>query len=160
MIVRDAEGEELQAVLAMNNAAVPAVNALQLDELERIVALASYFRVAVDDEGIAGFVLCIASGGTYWSGNYAWFGARYDAFLYLDRVVVAERVRGRGVGAALYDDLHRFAAGRWPRVTLEVNLRPPNPGSERFHARLGYSRVGVREYPDGTGAVTMYERPL
>jgi predicted GNAT superfamily acetyltransferase len=161
-VVRDAGAgdAELLAVLAINNAAVPNVNAVTREVLERILGLASYFRVAVDAEGVAGFVICIPSGTEYWSGNYRWFTERYPAFLYLDRVVVAERVRGQGVGAALYDDLHAFAAGRWPRVTLEVNLEPPNPGSVRFHERIGYSRVGEREYPDGSGRVAMYERAV
>jgi predicted GNAT superfamily acetyltransferase len=158
--VRPAGAADLASVLALNNSAVPNVNAIALEVLERIVGLANYFRVVPDAGGIAGFVICIPSGTAYWSGNYAWFAERYDSFLYLDRVVVAERVRGQGVGALLYDDMHAFAATAWPRVTLEVNVRPPNPGSARFHERLGYERVGEREYPDGSGAVAMYQRPV
>lgn len=151
--MRDAE-----EVLALNNAAVPNVNRLEMRELERIVGLAAYVRVLRDAEGVTGFVICLPSGGDYWSENYRWFGERYGEFLYLDRVVVAERVRGQGVGAALYAEMHAFAATRWPRVTLEVNLAPPNPGSVRFHERLGYERVGVREYGENT--VAMYARDL
>lgn len=160
LLVRDAEGGDWGAVLALNNAAAPNVNAITMDVLERIVALAAYFRVAVDAEGVAGFVICLPSGTSYWSENYMWFAARYPSFLYLDRVVVAERARGRGVGALLYADMHSFAATRWPRVTLEVNLRPANPGSVRFHERLGYERVGEREYHDGEHAVAMYTRTV
>lgn len=152
--VRDAVVADHTAVRAMNDAAAPNVDALSTHKFEWLVANAEYFRVCVDDAGVAGFVLCLASGGEYWSENYRWFSQRYETFLYLDRVVVAERVRGEGVGTLLYADLHGFAAGRWPRVTLEVNLRPPNPGSIRFHERLGYERVGEREY--GGNAVAMY----
>lgn len=147
-------------MLAMNNAATPNVNALAPHEFDWIVERATYFKVAEDDEGLAGFVLCVPSGLDYWSNNYKWFTARFNEFLYLDRVVVAARTRGKGVGTLLYDDLHATTKGRWPRVTLEVNLQPPNPGSVRFHERLGYVPVGVREYDEGRAVVQMYERQM
>lgn len=53
---------------------------------------------------------------------------------------------GRGLGAVLYEDF--AAAGRRlgvPRLTCEVNLDPPNPGSLRFHERLGFVPVGIQE---------------
>lgn len=155
---REATADDASAILALNNAEVPNVNALDAETLARIVAMSAYFRVVEDAEGLAGFVLCLPHGREYWSGNYRWFSERYDDFLYLDRVVVAERVRGQGVGTMLYAELHETTRGRWPRVVLEVNLDPPNPGSVRFHERLGYARVGERHY-DG-GAVIMYARAL
>lgn len=160
MVVRDATTADHDAVRALNNGAVPHVNALTAEQFAQVVAYAAYFRVAEDEAGIAGFVLCVPRGTTYWSGNYAWFTERYEAFLYLDRVVVAERARGSGVGRALYGDLVAFARGRWPRITLEVNLRPPNPGSLAFHHRVGFTDVGIREYDDGVNAVLMMVREL
>lgn len=148
-------------MLELNNSAVPNVNPLERGDLERIAALAAYYRVVQDADGVAGFVICMPSGVGYWSGNYRWFEERYDSFLYLDRVVVAERVRGQGIGAALYDDMHTFAATRWPQVALEVNLAPPNPGSVRFHERLSYERVGERAYGEnGENVVAMYLRDV
>ena len=158
--VRDATAADHTAVLALNNAQTPHVNALTEEEWSWIVAHAAYFRLAEDEGGLAGFVLCIPSGTEYWSQNYKWFSERYADFLYLDRVVVSPRVRRGGVGRALYDDLHATAAGRWLRVTLEVNLKPPNPGSMAFHEALGYRPVGVREYDEGEKAVQMFEREL
>lgn len=136
------------------------MNALAAEEFAWIVERAAYFRVTEDAQGITGFVICVPSGLEYWSENYKWFTARYADFLYLDRVVVAERARRAGTGRALYEDMHRAAAGRWMRVTLEVNLRPPNPVSIAFHERMGYRPVGVREYDDGAKAVQMYDREL
>lgn len=158
--VREATAADTAAVLALNNANTPHVNALTTEEFSWLQSHAAYFRVAVDATGVAGFVLCLAAGLDYWSDNYKWFAARYDDYLYLDRVVVAERARRLGVGRALVADLHQMAAGRWPRVTLEVNLRPANPNSVAFHAALGYEAVGVREYDAGEHAVQMYSRAL
>ncbi len=159
-VIRDATVADHPVVLAMNNAEVPALNELTSTDLAWLAEHAVYFRVAVDAAGVAGFVICLPSGIDYWSGNYAWFTARHDRFLYLDRVAVAPRAQGRGAGRALYEDMHAFAKGRWPRVTLEVNLRPPNPVSDAFHARMGYVAVGVREYNEGANAVTMLERQM
>lgn len=155
---RDATVADHPAVISLNNSAAPHVNVLAMEELDWLVGHAAYFRVLEDAAGLAGFVLCLPSGINYWSENYRWFTERYAAFLYLDRVVVAPRAQGSGVGRALYEDLHAFAAGRWERVMLEVNLRPPNPGSDAFHERLGYVVVGTREYDAGERAVRMCER--
>lgn len=158
--LRPATAADHAAVLALNNTEVPRVNALAADEFAKIAALSIHFTVAEDPQGLLGFVMCIPSGTDYWSGNYRWFGERYARFLYLDRVVVAARRRRGGVGRALYDELHARASERWPCIALEVQLLPPNPVSDAFHAAMQYEPVGVRRY-DGDGkAVTMYLRAL
>lgn len=156
--VRDALASDHPTVLALNNAAAPHVNDLSVHEFAWIVSHADYFRVAEDDAGLAAFVIALRPGLEYWSLNYRWFMERGGDFLYLDRIVVAERVRRTGVGRVLYDDIDRFASGRWPRITLEVNLLPPNPGSLLFHERQGFRRLGVREEDGGTKAVVLMER--
>lgn len=158
--LRPGTAADAAAVLALNNASVPHVNALDADALAQIVAMSAHYTVAEDAEGILGFVLCIPAGRRYWSDNYRWFGERYDDFLYLDRVAVAARAQRRGVGRALYEEMHAVMRGRWPRIALEVNLRPPNPGSVAFHEALAYAAVGVREYADGANAVQMFVREL
>lgn len=158
LTVRDAVESDHAAVLALNNSAVPHVNELSSEMFAWIVAHADYFRVAADERGLLGFVIALAPGHDYWSLNYQWFTAHGGDFLYLDRIVVDDRARGAGVGRALYADIDRFASGRWPRIALEVNLLPPNPGSLAFHERLGFRRVGVREEEGGTKAVALMER--
>jgi uncharacterized protein len=128
------------------------------DDLAWLAAEADYFRVATRESQVVGFVIALRNGTAYWSHNYAWFAARFDAFLYLDRVVVSPDARRTGVGAALYADITAFACDRWPRITLEVNTDPPNPGSMAFHEALGFREVGVRAYSGG--AVRMLELPL
>lgn len=158
MVVRDAIARDHPAVLALNNGAVPHVNALDDTAFAWLTEHATYFRVAEDGDGIAGFVMMIEKGTEYWSANYAWFASRYDAFLYLDRVVVAPRAQRSGIGRVMYDDVIAFTLGRWPCITLEVNLRPPNPVSVAFHARMGFLEVGRREYDEN--AVLMMHRDM
>lgn len=87
---------------------------------------------------------------TYDSPNFDWFKARFDRFVYVDRLVTAPAARGRGLARTLYADL--FAAARaagHARVVCEVNLDPPNPGSDRLHAALGFAEVGIALLPSG-----------
>ena len=158
LVVRAGTPHDQLAVLALNNASTPHVNALTSEQFAWLVAEADYYRVAELDGVLAGFVIAIRSGTAYWSGNYAWFSERYPRFLYLDRVVVAPNARRQGAGRVLYDDLVTFASGRWPRITLEVNVLPPNPGSMAFHEQMQFERVGSRSYAEGE--VAMFERML
>ncbi len=106
---------------------------------------------------LAGFCLVLAPGADYGSVNYRWFAARYDDFAYLDRVAVDERHRDRGIGTALYAEVERRTTARW--FLLEVNLRPRNDGSLRFHQRLGFVEVGQQETPYGA-RVSMLAKDL
>ena len=36
-------------------------------------------------------------------------------------------------------------------INLEVNERPPNPGSLRFHLSVGFDVIGRREYQTDDG---------
>ena len=62
------------------------------------------------------------------------------------------------LGSALYDAVAAHAERLACSVTAEVSLRPPNPGSMRFHARHGFEEIGVFEQAEK--AVTMMIRRL
>ncbi|MET1059884.1 MAG: GNAT family N-acetyltransferase [Nocardioides sp.] len=95
----------------------------------------------------AGFVFTFAPDAGYDGLNFAWFGERFgEEFYYLDRVVVDEAFRRRGLGAAAYDELERTAAP-YRRMVLEVNSEPPNEPSLAFHRTRGYVDVGTRGDP-------------
>ena len=158
LVVRAGTARDQPAVLALNNASTPHVNTLTEAQFGWLASECDYYRVAEMNGVLAGFVMAIRSGTAYWSENYAWFAERHSEFIYLDRVIVAPDVRRGGVGRALYADLIGFATDRWPRIALEVNVRPPNPGSIVFHERMGFRRVGTRSYAEGE--VAMFERML
>lgn len=46
------------------------------------------------------------------------------------------------------------------RFCCEVNFLPPNPGSDAFHARLGFSEVGRGVLYGGSKTVRYLERVL
>ena len=151
---------DLAALVAINDAAAPAVPITPAAELAELIALSRLALVADDGEP-AGFLIALAPGRAYASENYAWFSARSGDFLYVDRIVLAPRLQGRGVGPRLYAAVDEAArADGSTEVTCEVNLRPPNPGSLAFHTRLGFVEVGRQETKGGTTEVALLARPV
>ena len=154
--------DDVPALAALNDAAVPAVNALGADGLAahvpgRVVAL-----VVPDDDGVPlAFLLAVAPGADYASENYRWFSAHRPGSLYVDRIVVAPHAHGRGLGRLLYDAvLDRARQLGLREVTCEVNLEPPNPGSLAFHGRLGFVRVGEQVTTGGAVRVALLARAV
>lgn len=161
--IRDITPDDYAAIVAINNATVPAMNEQNLESLRWLVEHATYARVVVDEVGIAAFLLGLERGTGYRSLNYRWFSERFDSFLYVDRIAVAERARRRGLGSLLYDDMAEFARGRWPCILAEINVEPPNPETVAFHKRHGFEHVGqLRHTYEGAHAevVEMLRRPL
>jgi len=154
--LRDAHPGDLARVESLNLAALPHVNRIPRELFERFRSEAAYFRIAWRDRTILGFLVALAPKADYDSLNFLWFRERYDSFFYIDRIVVDEVARGLGVGTLFYRDLERVARERGvPRLTCEVNLRPPNEGSLRFHQRFGFEIVGRQETEDGAKEVAL-----
>ena len=109
---------------------------------------------------VVGFLMGFGDGTGYDSGNYRWFAARLKRFLYIDRVVVARQFRGTGVGRRFYAEAERRAVECglfW--LAAEVDLRPPNTVSLRFHERLAFVEVG-RRAADNHKQVSLQVRSL
>lgn len=142
--VRDLTLSDIGVATAINNANTPAVGAIDEAALTHLLDESVIALGAVAGDGtLVGFCIVLGPGADYGSVNYRWFAARYADFVYLDRVAVDERARNAGVGTALYAEVERRATAPW--WLLEVNLRPRNDGSLRFHHRLGFTEVGQQE---------------
>ena len=158
--IRDVEAADLDAVLGLNEAVVPAVNSLSKDEMQWFADHAPYFRVIEVGDRIGSFLIGLRPGLGYGSPNYRWFSERYEDFGYVDRVAVADQARRLGLASRLYAD---FAASLPASVTLmtcEVNIRPPNDVSMRFHERQGFERIGTQQTEDGKKEVALLAKPL
>ncbi|MEO1113456.1 MAG: GNAT family N-acetyltransferase [Pseudomonadota bacterium] len=140
--IRSFEPGDLGALLSLNSAAVPAVNALGAEDMLDLVNQSLLCLVAIVDETPVGMLLCFGEGAEYASPNYRWLSDRFEQFAYTDRIFVDDAQRGRKIGDALYSELFERMAGTGRCFTCEVNERPPNPGSLRFHARLGFREIG------------------
>src|SRR5579859_896746 len=134
------------AVLALNQASVGELSPLDAARLRYVLGCTHRALLAEDDGAIAAFALAMAPGSDYDSRNYAWFGERFERFLYLDRVAVDSARRRRGIGARIYDEIED-AAREFGRMVCDVNLEPRNDASLAFHAARGYREVGRLEHP-------------
>lgn len=149
------------ALVALNDAAHPAVPITTVDEMRALLELAGLALGLERDGALVGFVIAMHPGAAYASENYRWFEARGTGHVYVDRIVVAESERGRGLGPVLYDAV--FGEARrlgHPEVTCEVNLDPPNPGSLAFHSRLGFAQIGTQATKGGSVVVALLAAPV
>ena len=149
VIVRDARAEDRAAILALNAESVHFLSPMDAARYEALHAMSPYTRV-VDDAGeIKAFLLAFREGAAYDSPNYAWFSARYEKFLYIDRVVVAASAQGRGIGRLLYENLFAYAREDGVRtIAAEFYTTPPNENSRKFHASFGFVQVGEQDVFD------------
>ena len=158
--LRDVCEADFETILSLNESEVPQVGSVDLVKLRWFARHAAYFRVAARDTTIGAYLVGLRPGTTYASPNYRWFCERYADFAYVDRVAVAEYARRQRLASRLYEDFAASVADSVPVMTCEVNIRPPNETSLRFHRELGFEQVGSLESEDGSKAVAMLLKPL
>ena len=145
-------------LLALNAASKTETSELDADGLRDLLA-ASWQALAIG-EGDA-LLIALDQDSAYASPNFQWFKARHARFAYVDRIIVAEAARGRGLARRLYEHLFDLArTEEHDRIGCEVNLIPPNPGSDAFHAKLGFQEVGQAVLNGGPKTVRYMEKSL
>jgi hypothetical protein len=141
MTLREPTRADWPLLLELNRASVRELSELDERRLEELLSFSHRSLVVERAEGVVAFALAMAPGTAYDSRNYRWFSDRFERFLYLDRVVVAEGQRRRGIATQLYDAMEGTAAS-FERMVCDVNVRPPNHASLVFHGARGYREVG------------------
>jgi hypothetical protein len=139
------------ALLDLNNAHAIELSWLEPERLAYLVARAFLaLRVGEADA----LLIAFDQDASYDSPNFLWFQSRLPRFVYVDRVVVAPHARGRHLASRLYAALFDAArrAGH-DRIVCEVNSAPPNPVSDAFHARLGFTELGAAAIHGGSKTV-------
>ena len=150
-VVRNIEIADLPRVLEINNANTPGVSELTFTELEKDLSN-SLHALAIDNEHgeVCAFCITFDPGAPDAGDNHRWFAERYKSFVYLDRIAIDSNHQNRGLGALLYQSVeqHMLKSAEHSLLCCEVNLEPPNPGSLRFHQRIGFTEVGqsIAEY--------------
>jgi predicted GNAT superfamily acetyltransferase len=164
-ILRPYRATDLDALVAVNDGASPAVPITPRDGLAALVAMSTVAVVVESGGEPAGFVLGMPPDLAYESENYLYFSVRARelgrSFIYVDRIVLLPALQSRGLGPRLYDavfeEARRVGAAE---VLCEVNVEPPNPGSLAFHTRLGFVEVGRQETHGGENVVALLAAPV
>ena len=155
----DLRSQDISAILELNNQHIVETSLLDEVGLEDLLNLAFYARGI--DQGKKAFLLALDQNAAYANPNFRWFKSRYESFVYIDRVIVAADQRGRGLASMLYRDLIlKSIKANQPRVVCEVNIDPPNPASQAFHAALGFEVTGEASIHDGQKTVCYLEKSL
>lgn len=108
----------------------------------------SYLSTIIGERG--GYLITFDQAGAYDSPNFLWHRARYPRFVYVDRIVIEPAARGLGYARALYQQFfERARADGHNLACCEINLDPPNPESDAFHAAMGFAEVGQAVLDNG-----------
>ena len=151
--VSDLPAADQAALIALNNRHELETSFLTPDDWSAMISEA-FMAVSIGN-GI-GLLITFDQDAGYGSPNFLWFRKRLKRFVYVDRIIVDEGGRGKGYARQLYEALFETArAAGHGLVTCEVNLDPPNPGSDAFHARMGFELVGQAELA-GKGKTVRY----
>ena len=138
---------DLNSLIALNNSHAVELSWVEKPQFENLILRAVYARGVAPAKA---FLIAFDQTALYENVNFLWFRARYESFIYVDRIVVDPTFRGQGAARALYEDLFKLARSqRHSLIVCEVNLDPPNPASDVFHQRLGFNQVGESLIPSG-----------
>ena len=150
--VRNIVVADLARVLEINNANTPGVSQLTRSELETDLSN-SLHALAIDNEQgeVCAFCITFAPDAPDAGANHQWFAERFQNFVYLDRIAIDSTHQNLGLGALLYLTVEQrmLDSAEHSLLCCEVNLEPPNPGSLRFHKRIGFSECGVETTAPG-----------
>ena len=159
-IVRNIVSTDVTRVLEINNANTPGVSELTLSELEMDLSN-SLHALAIDNEHgeVCAFCITFDLDAHDAGANHRWFADRYESFVYLDRIAIDSNQQNRGLGALLYQSVehHMLNSAEHSLLCCEVNIEPPNPGSLRFHQRIGFTEVG-RHSPQQGYVVSLLQK--
>ncbi|MDX1491162.1 MAG: GNAT family N-acetyltransferase [Pseudohongiellaceae bacterium] len=127
-------------------------------EFGLLVHLADFSIIRKDIDEIQGFMLGMASGRDIEHFSYQWFMARYDNFLYIDRVVVDESARGNALASSMYEEARFWARQNGiDKIVCQLYDRPPMPEAHTQLKELGFEALESVMLPSRE-IVTMYQR--
>ena len=144
--IRPACERDHDFILKTNLDNVEVLSPMDADRMKLLASMTDQFLVAEVDGNLAAFMMVFREGANdYDSENYRWFSARYEKFLYIDRIAIAKPFRHLGIGTKLYEALFDHAkALNIPYVTCEVDTIPYNAVSLNFHKKMGFHEVGTQ----------------
>jgi len=147
------------AILEMNTKFVHWLSPLDKSQLEDLLRQAAYARQIEDGRGV--LIGLAGNADIEDHENLDWLKTRLANFLYIDRIIIASRGQGRGLGRKLYIDIEVFARAKgYDYLACEVNTKPDNPVSHVFHLNFGFKEIGEQSDQAKLKAVRYYAKAL
>ena len=146
IVIRDIKDNELNDIYIINQANVPNLGTLTFEQLLLLKELSSYFKVAIVEGEIAGFVIALKENKAYNSENYKYFTQNYQEFIYIDRIAILKKFQKQSIGKLLYKDIEQKFKNNSKFMLAEVNTNPKNEQSIKFHQKCGFKIIFEKEY--------------
>ncbi|NPV50326.1 MAG: GNAT family N-acetyltransferase [Candidatus Methanofastidiosum sp.] len=140
MNIRRAQEKDLPRILELNNIESKWVGKKEISFFQKYWNI-PFFSIIEDSDKVVGFLMAMDDCTDYDSVNFLWFKNKFRKYYYIDRVIVDESMRGKGIASMLYKELINNK-GPVPLVA-EVAIEPQNEGSVKFHDKVGFKEVGT-----------------
>ena len=160
--IKTVDKSDFDFVLSLNQKSLPEVSSTDLVGMSYFLKNSSYFKIILHNNHPVGFCIGLMPGKDYSSENYIWINKRYNSFIYVDRIVIAEKYRNIGIGSYLYTHLVKTYYGKVENIICEVNILPYNKPSINFHKKYGFKEIGQKDTENGKKRVSymMYKISL
>ncbi len=164
LTLRAYQSADLDSVLRINEESVHFLAPMDEARLQLMMAWSARVRIADYNGAVAGFLITFEDGSDYDSLNYRWFAEHLKRFVYIDRIVIDQSYRGKGIGQQIYSLLANptpapapaadrdtsSAAGSQPLwLAAEIDIEPRNDNSLAFHQLQGFVEVATQSAGQG-----------
>ena len=123
--------KDILSIYSINQANTPEVGSLKsIEKLKELLHMSSLVLAARINNEIIGFVVCLEAGAAYTSLNYKYISKKAKKFVYIDRIAIKDQHRRLGP------------------VYCEINTKPKNQPSLDFHKKIGFFKIGSKNFKD------------
>ena len=150
---KDESLEYLDAIYALNQKNTPKVGSLDSkNHLKKLLSQSNILLCAFRKSSLIGFMICMFENSKYQSKNYLYFSDQLSQFIYIDRIAIDHPFRREGLGTSFYNELTKIRGER-SVICCEVNSKPFNEPSIRFHKKNEFKECGDRDFEDGHSVI-------
>jgi predicted GNAT superfamily acetyltransferase len=141
--------KDILSIYSINQANTPEVGSLESTEkLRELLNMSTLVLAAKICNEIIGFVVCLEAGSAYTSPNYKFISQQAEKFVYIDRIAIKNQHRRSGVGKSLYEIIFNYSEKFELPIYCEVNTKPKNQPSLDFHKKIGFFKIGSKNFKD------------
>lgn len=117
------------------------------------------FCYVVDVGGMIAGLIMASPFGRDWKNNYDYYSNLFSGkdFIFIERVGILPEFRHQGLAKKLYERV--FCDSKGKLFVACVSKNPRNAASEEFHIKMGFKKIGERQWDNGTQGF-IYAREL